>query len=49
MPFGEWHIRLHRIHSARVLQTVEGGFAVMKAEHQCTDAGAWLPPATAAA
>ncbi|MHA6634471.1 DUF2264 domain-containing protein [Citrobacter farmeri] len=34
VPFGEWHIRLHRIHSARVLQTVEGGFAVMKAEHQ---------------
>ncbi|MBJ9277636.1 DUF2264 domain-containing protein [Citrobacter amalonaticus] len=34
VPFGEWHIRLHRINSARVLQTVEGGFAVMKAEHQ---------------
>lgn len=34
VPFGEWHIRLHRIHSARALQTVEGGFAVRKTEPQ---------------
>ncbi|MFA9597443.1 DUF2264 domain-containing protein [Citrobacter telavivensis] len=39
VPFGEWHIRLHRINSARVLQTVEGGFAVMKAEHQLNGRG----------
>jgi hypothetical protein len=24
IPFGEWHLRLHRINSARTLQTVEG-------------------------
>lgn len=28
IPFGEWHLRLHRINSARTLQTAEGGFAV---------------------
>ena len=39
VPFGEWHLRLHRIHSARSLQTVEGGFAVMKAEPQLRDRG----------
>lgn len=38
-PFGEWHIRLHRINSARILQTVEGGFAVQKAEHQLYERG----------
>lgn len=38
-PFGEWHIRLHRIHSARTLQTAEGGFAVMKAEHRVSERG----------
>lgn len=32
VPFGDWHLRLHRVNSARTLQTVEGGFAVMKAE-----------------
>nr|WP_279116351.1 DUF2264 domain-containing protein [Enterobacter soli] len=41
-PFGEWHLRLHRINSARVLQTVEGGFAVMKAEHQLREHGCYL-------
>ena len=30
---GEWHLRVHKIDSARVLKTVEGGFAVLKAEH----------------
>lgn len=39
VPFGEWHIRLHRINSARTLQTVEGGFAVMKAEHRLSERG----------
>lgn len=38
-PFGEWHLRLHRISSARTLHTVEGGFAVMKAEHQLSARG----------
>ncbi|MFT4292574.1 DUF2264 domain-containing protein [Enterobacter sp.] len=42
VPFGEWHLRLHRINSARVLQTVEGGFAVMKAEHQLREHGCYL-------
>lgn len=41
-PFGEWHIRLHRINSARILQTVEGGFAVMKAEHQLRERACYL-------
>ncbi len=34
IPCGEWHLRVHRIHSARELHSVEGGFAVMKAEPQ---------------
>ncbi|AEN66410.1 Uncharacterized conserved protein UCP014753 [Enterobacter soli] len=42
VPFGEWHLRLHRINSARVLQTVEGGFAVMKAEHHLREHGCYL-------
>ena len=42
VPFGEWHLRLHRINSARVLQTVEGGFAVMKTEHQLREHGCYL-------
>ncbi|POT56783.1 hypothetical protein C3432_15450 [Citrobacter amalonaticus] len=42
VPFGEWHIRLHRINSARTLQTVEGGFAVMKADHQLRERGCLL-------
>lgn len=29
IPCGEWHVRAHRIDSARNLQTVEGGFAIM--------------------
>lgn len=32
IPAGEWHVRVHRIHTARQLQSAEGGFAVMKAE-----------------
>ncbi|MCU6669594.1 DUF2264 domain-containing protein [Enterobacteriaceae bacterium H4N4] len=42
VPFGEWHLRLHRINSARTLQTVEGGFAVTKTEHQRLRRGSWL-------
>ncbi len=42
IPFGEWHLRLHRINSARTLQTVEGGFAVMKTAHQVRDRGCYL-------
>ncbi|MEY7269664.1 DUF2264 domain-containing protein [Citrobacter koseri] len=41
-PFGEWHLRLHRIHSARTLHTVEGGFAVMKTAHQLSERGCYL-------
>lgn len=29
VPCGEWHVRVHRIDSARNLKAVEGGFAVM--------------------
>ncbi|MFO3905767.1 DUF2264 domain-containing protein [Enterobacter hormaechei] len=42
VPFGEWHLRLHRINSARTLQTVEGGFAVMKTEPQLVGRGSYL-------
>lgn len=42
VPFGEWHLRLHRINSARGLQTAEGGFAVMKTEHQIRERGCYL-------
>lgn len=42
VPFGEWHLRLHRINSARALQTAEGGFAVMKTEHQISERGCYL-------
>lgn len=42
VPFGEWHLRLHRINSARALQTAEGGFAVMKTEHQIRERGCYL-------
>lgn len=42
VPFGEWHLRLHRINSARALQTAEGGFAVMKTEHQIHERGCYL-------
>lgn len=42
VPFGEWHLRLHRITSARTLQTVEGGFAVMKTEPQLHERGSYL-------
>ncbi|WP_318387610.1 DUF2264 domain-containing protein [Enterobacter sp.] len=34
IPCGEWHVRVHHIDSARHLDSVEGGFAVMKAPHQ---------------
>ncbi|EPV5022899.1 DUF2264 domain-containing protein [Enterobacter hormaechei] len=42
IPFGEWHLRLHRINSTRTLQTVEGGFAVMKTAHQVRERGCYL-------
>lgn len=42
IPFGEWHLRLHRIHSARKLQTAEGGFAVIKTDPQIRDRGCYL-------
>lgn len=29
IPCGEWHVRIHRVDSARNLKSVEGGFAVM--------------------
>lgn len=45
VPFGEWHLRLHRIHSARTLQTVEGGFAVMKSDHQPVGRGSFVQAA----
>ena len=45
VPFGEWHLRLHRINSARTLQTVEGGFAVIKTEPQLSERGSYLSAA----
>jgi len=42
IPFGEWHVRLHRINSARTLDAVEGGFAVKKTEHQTRARGCYL-------
>ena len=42
VPFGEWHLRLHRINSARRLNTAEGGFAVMNTEPQIRENGCWL-------
>lgn len=29
-PFGEWHVRIHRIHSDRPLYAAEGGFAICR-------------------
>ncbi|WP_312948226.1 DUF2264 domain-containing protein [Superficieibacter sp.] len=37
IAFGEWHLRVHRIDSARHLTSTEGGFAVMKAAPQIAD------------
>ncbi len=34
IPCGDWHLRVHHIHTARELHSVEGGFAVMKADPQ---------------
>lgn len=45
VPFGEWHLRLHHIRSARVLQTAEGGFAVMKTEPRIRERGCYLAAA----
>ncbi|MFP5596693.1 DUF2264 domain-containing protein [Kluyvera sp. 142486] len=36
IPCGDWHVRVHRVNTARRLQTVEGGFAVMKADAELT-------------
>ena len=41
IPCGDWHVRVHHIASARRLQSVEGGFAVLKAE-PCLEAGSSL-------
>ncbi|WP_194206894.1 DUF2264 domain-containing protein [Superficieibacter sp. 1612_C1] len=48
IPCGEWHLRVHRIDSARRLTSVEGGFAVMKAAHQLTDDGCLIQAANGA-
>ncbi|VTP17274.1 hypothetical protein PUATCC27989T_05274 [Phytobacter ursingii] len=34
IPCDDWHVRVHRIDTARTLQSVEGGFAVIKAPYQ---------------
>jgi len=34
IPCGDWHIRVHCVDSARRLQSVEGGFAVLQASHK---------------
>ncbi|WLI75761.1 DUF2264 domain-containing protein [Kosakonia sp. H02] len=39
IPCGEWHLRVHCIDSARHLQSVEGGFAVLKAPHRVASGG----------
>ncbi|WOZ78094.1 DUF2264 domain-containing protein [Kosakonia sacchari] len=39
IPCGDWHLRVHRIDSARHLQSVEGGFAVLKAPHRDAQGG----------
>lgn len=42
IPFGEWHLRVHCIDSARTLQTTEGGFAVIKTEPDLSANGCLL-------
>jgi len=39
IPCGDGHLRLHRIDTARHLNSVEGGFAVMKAQHETLASG----------
>lgn len=39
IPCGDWHVRVHCIDSARHLQSVEGGFAVLKAPHRSEQGG----------
>ncbi|WP_312268579.1 DUF2264 domain-containing protein [Pseudescherichia sp.] len=39
IPCGDGHLRLHRIDTARHLNSVEGGFAVMKAPYQTQASG----------
>ncbi|MHA8112186.1 DUF2264 domain-containing protein [Kosakonia cowanii] len=39
IPCGEWHLRVHRIDTARALTSVEGGFAVLKAPHRSEQHG----------
>ena len=39
IPCGEWHLRVHCVDSARHLQSVEGGFAVLKAPHRTESGG----------
>lgn len=38
IPCGEWHVRVHHIRTARRLDSVEGGFAVMNTLTTLTDA-----------
>ncbi|MGY5955377.1 DUF2264 domain-containing protein [Kosakonia sp. BK9b] len=35
IPCGDWHLRVHCVDSARHLQSVEGGFAVLNAPPRC--------------
>lgn len=39
IPCGDWHVRVHCIDSARQLQSVEGGFAVLQAPHRSEQGG----------
>ena len=39
IPCGDWQVRVHHVTSARRLQTVEGGFAVIKADAETS--GQW--------
>ncbi len=44
IPHGLWHLRIHRIQSARELVSVEGGFAVPRADFNadtCSSEGTW--------
>lgn len=42
IPCGDWHLRVHCVDSARRLQSVEGGFAVLNAPHRSTQGGSLI-------
>jgi hypothetical protein len=47
IPFGPWHIRIHRIGSPRKLATIEGGFAAPRTDFEkddrhCDESSAWV-------